>query len=192
MLGREIGTVTTTKEQGDGRVLPRELLDNGQGKLTMLADSDSDMDISVESTTEAAKQPKEQGDHALCLLDPPIINTTGKIATGATTTKLRKQNKLLRNDILRTQLINCQWTRHEGDTTLDEAHWELRTNTADDRQMAPQGLAQKHEAAKLLADWEKFGCPTQTGRNWTIEEIQAAIDRGPHTGCHRTFCGGGC
>ena len=46
--------------------------------------------------------------------------------------------------------------------------------------MAPQGLAQKYEAAQLLANWEKFGCPTQTGRNWTVEEIQAAIDRGPH------------
>ena len=175
---RVTGTATTTKEKGDGRVLPRELLDNGQGKCTMMADGDSDMDISVESMTEADKQPKEQGEHAL--LDPPIINTTGKIATGATTTQLRKQNKLLRNNILREQPINCQWTRHEGDTTLDAAHWELRTNTADDREMAPQGLAQKHEAAELLADWEKFGCPTQTGRNWTVEEIQAAIDRGPH------------
>jgi hypothetical protein len=46
--------------------------------------------------------------------------------------------------------------------------------------MAPQGLALKHEAADLLSDWEQFGCPTQTGCNWTLEEIQAAIDRGPH------------
>ena len=46
--------------------------------------------------------------------------------------------------------------------------------------MAIQGLVQKHEAADLLADWEKFGCPTQTGRDWSLEEIQAAIDRGPH------------
>ncbi len=46
--------------------------------------------------------------------------------------------------------------------------------------MAPQGLAQKHKAADLLADWEKFGCPTQTGCNWMLEEIQAAINRRPH------------
>ena len=46
--------------------------------------------------------------------------------------------------------------------------------------MAPQGLALKHEAADLLADWEKFGCPTQTGRDWSLADIQAAIDRGPH------------
>ena len=58
---RVTGTATTAKEKGDGRVLPRELLDNRQGKFTMLADGDSDMDISVESTTEADKQPKEKG-----------------------------------------------------------------------------------------------------------------------------------
>jgi len=46
--------------------------------------------------------------------------------------------------------------------------------------MAPQGLALQHEVADLLTDWEKFGCPTQTGRDWSLAEIQAAIDRGPH------------
>jgi hypothetical protein len=46
--------------------------------------------------------------------------------------------------------------------------------------MAPQGLTLKHETAHLLRDWEQFGCPTAAGRDWTIQEIQAAIDRGPH------------
>ena len=46
--------------------------------------------------------------------------------------------------------------------------------------MAPQGLAPTHEAAELLNDWENFGCPTKTGREGTIEEIHAAINRGPH------------
>ena len=46
--------------------------------------------------------------------------------------------------------------------------------------MAPQGLAPTHEAAELLNDWENLGCPTKTGREGTIGEIQAAINRGPH------------
>ena len=136
------------------------------------------MDISVENTTAAGQQAPANGGQPL--LHPPIINATGKIATGATTKQLRKQNKLTRNDILRGQPINGQWQQHEGDTALDPAHWELRSQTATGREMAPQGLAQRHEAADLLADWEKFGCPTHTGRDWTREEIQAAIDRGPH------------
>ncbi len=46
--------------------------------------------------------------------------------------------------------------------------------------MAPQRSALRHEAAGLLSEWESFGCPTNNGRDWTLEEIQAAIDRGPH------------
>ena len=46
--------------------------------------------------------------------------------------------------------------------------------------MAPQGLALHHEAAGVLAEWEKMGCPTCTGRDWTLVEVQAAIDWGPH------------
>jgi len=173
--------VTATKEKGDGRVLPRELLDNGQGKCdetTATADGDSDTDTRLESNIHVGQQqPAQKGGG---LLDPPIINTTGEIATGATTKLLQKQNKLLRNETLRGQPIKGQWTQHEGKESLEPTHWEQRTKTAEDKEMAPQGLAQKHEAADLLADWEKFGCPTQTGRNWTLDEIQAAIDRGPH------------
>jgi hypothetical protein len=46
--------------------------------------------------------------------------------------------------------------------------------------MASQGLALRHEAAGILSEWEKIGCPTRTGHDWTLEEIQAAIDCGPH------------
>ena len=179
---RDDGIWTKPKAQGDGRALPRELIDEGQGKCerstATATHGDSDMDNSVESTTAAVPQEEEGGGYTL--LDPPIINTTGKIATRATTKQLRKQNKLLHNATLREQPINGQWVRHEGKTFFGKEHWEQRTNTAEYREMAPQGLAQKHEAADLLADWAKFGCPTQSGRDWMREEIQAAIDRGPH------------
>jgi hypothetical protein len=46
--------------------------------------------------------------------------------------------------------------------------------------MAPQGLVLWHEASGLLSEWEQFGCPTRTGRDWMLKEIQAAIDCGPH------------
>ena len=151
---RDNGKSTTPKTKGNGRALPRELLDNGQGKCKesalMANDGNSDMDISMEGTTEAIPQATAPGGHAL--LHPPIINTTEKIATGATMKLLRKQNKLLRNDTLREQPITCQWVRHKGDTLLGTEHWEQQTNTAECRLMALQGLAQKHEAADLLAD----------------------------------------
>ncbi len=46
--------------------------------------------------------------------------------------------------------------------------------------MVPQGLALKHEAAGVLAEWAQFGCLTRMGWDWTLSEIQAAIERGPH------------
>jgi len=63
---------------------------------------------------------------------------------------------------------------------LENDHWRHCIKVAEAREMAPQGLALTHEAPHILADWEKFGCPTKTGRDWTLDEIQAAIDRGPH------------
>ncbi len=63
VMRRGIGTATAKKDKGDGRVLPRELLDSGQGKCDMTVDSNSDMDISVEveSTTVADKGTKKHG-----------------------------------------------------------------------------------------------------------------------------------
>jgi hypothetical protein len=46
--------------------------------------------------------------------------------------------------------------------------------------MCPSGLALHHPAADLLAEWATYGCPTRTGKRWTKEKMQEAIDRGPH------------
>jgi hypothetical protein len=46
--------------------------------------------------------------------------------------------------------------------------------------MCPSGLALHHPAAPLLKEWATYGCPTNTGCPWKREEMQEAIDRGPH------------
>ena len=46
--------------------------------------------------------------------------------------------------------------------------------------MCPAGLALHHPAADLLKEWAMYGCPTQTGKKWKREDMQAAIERGPH------------
>jgi hypothetical protein len=46
--------------------------------------------------------------------------------------------------------------------------------------MCPRGLALHYPAAALLVDYATLGCLTETGRPWTVEMMQAAIDRGPH------------
>jgi hypothetical protein len=47
--------------------------------------------------------------------------------------------------------------------------------------MWPRALANKHQAAPLLSFYSKDGCPTNCGPNWSIEHIEAALLRGPHT-----------
>ena len=46
--------------------------------------------------------------------------------------------------------------------------------------MYPTNLAGKHPAADLLRKYGTKGCPAVTCRDWTVSEIQQAIDRGPH------------
>jgi hypothetical protein len=68
--------------------LPRELLDDGQGKYKS---GTSDMDISTDG--DGSGSPAADRTSNTTLLLPPVIEATGLRATGATTDLLRKQNK---------------------------------------------------------------------------------------------------
>ena len=46
--------------------------------------------------------------------------------------------------------------------------------------MCPTGLALDHPAAEVLLDYAHGGCPVQSGADWTIEMMTAAIEKGPH------------
>ena len=46
--------------------------------------------------------------------------------------------------------------------------------------MNPSSYALKHAAAPLLKQYATSGCPVDAGPNWTIDQIMAALKRGPH------------
>ena len=46
--------------------------------------------------------------------------------------------------------------------------------------MYPQGLALHHPAAATLLRYATKGCPVETGKHWSLEELEAAILKGPH------------
>ena len=46
--------------------------------------------------------------------------------------------------------------------------------------MCPSGLAVHHPAYETLLKYATEGRPVKTGRNWTKEEIHAAVMRVPH------------
>ena len=45
--------------------------------------------------------------------------------------------------------------------------------------MCPQGLALFHPAAATLLHYATNGCRVNTGKPWTVSQMQAAIDQGP-------------
>ena len=47
-------------------------------------------------------------------------------------------------------------------------------------QMCPAGSALQHPAAGLLLKYATEGCPAKTGKNWTLEQFNAAVAQGPH------------
>jgi hypothetical protein len=47
-------------------------------------------------------------------------------------------------------------------------------------EMRPKGLALHHPAAKILEEYAKYGCPTQTCKPWTKQEMWETVARGPH------------
>ena len=46
--------------------------------------------------------------------------------------------------------------------------------------MQPRGDALAHAAAPLLQQYAKNGCPVNTGRNWSRDEITTTAEHGPH------------
>ncbi len=109
---------------------------------------------------------------------PPALNKNLEPVTGKTKTVLRKENKSRQ---IATRLEQPSrpnwWTTHKGNfelpLTLPPVPHYLNS-------MRPRGLALHHPAAPLLNGFATLGCPTETGKPWTIRQMQAAIDRGPH------------
>ena len=47
--------------------------------------------------------------------------------------------------------------------------------------MCPWMRALDHPAAPLLKEYASQGCPVDVGKNWTAEELEVAVEKGPHS-----------
>ena len=97
--------------------------------------------------------------------------------TGATKEALRKQNKRKRVERQVAQSRVTCWTTHTGATSVRSGP-NRRPKHKD--AMCPADLALRHPAAPVLMDYAENGCPVRSGRDWTAEEIAAAVEQGPH------------
>ena len=46
--------------------------------------------------------------------------------------------------------------------------------------ICPSGLALHHPDAGKILQFETKGCPTMTGKPWTLNQMEKAIDQEPH------------
>ncbi len=175
---REQGT-----RMGTDLKLPRILLDDGQGKSSVDDEREpSDMDISEsdESGPKGICGVSDISTGELELLRPPVLAASGTAVTGLEGDKLRRQNKRQRIALLQEQGEYSQWTTHKGEHFLTPGEWESPGIAPEGKTMHLRGRALLHPVAQLLQEWSEGGCPTKTGRDWTLREMQAAIEKGPH------------
>jgi len=110
-------------------------------------------------------------------LEPPSLDSTGGVVTGTDTPKHRIKNKRRGKATLANQALKSQWTIYQGEFELPVPPTPLEMHRGE---MCPSGLALLHPVADLLKEWATYGCPTNTGTHWMHEQMQAAVDRGPH------------
>ncbi len=112
-------------------------------------------------------------------LDQPRLDETNAKVMGEDKRKLRVQNKKRKQLLRATQAPQSQWTRHTGQVSYESTPLP-RTRQTYRSSMCPMVRSLNHPAADTLRKWATFGCPTQTGRNWTKEEMWEAVKQGPH------------
>ena len=98
-------------------------------------------------------------------LQPPILYQTGELVTGAETDKLRLQNKRRRHALQEQQVPTTLWSTHTGQASLPPRQ-EQPLNYRNE--MCPAGIATSHPAGDLLSEWSQLGCPTKTGKPWSV------------------------
>ena len=69
------------------------------------------------------------------------------------------------------------WSNHMGEFSIT---YPKKGPTTYKGYMCPSGLALYHPAAGKLLQFETKVCPTMTRKPWTFNQMEKAIDLGPH------------
>ena len=148
---------------------------------TCTEDSDRDDKVAAlgwhePSDYDSEREAEKDAPCTLSGLAPPLLDA-GEPVTGADKERHRIENKRRRQQRQSVQPPLSYWAEHEGKFNIPTPMQAPSTHKGS---MCPSGLALHHPAAELLLDYASGGCPAKTGRQWTIEEMHAAVARGPH------------
>ena len=91
----------------------------------------------------------------------------------------KKLNKQRRQQMQMQQPPQNYWTQHDGSYT-DPITFSHPSKEDYRGGMCPSNLALKHPAASLLKEYATDGCPVDTGRRWTRQELEVAAEYGNH------------
>jgi hypothetical protein len=154
--------------------LTGEPLYGGKGKHSGLTSNGRDTALSgVCIDAEDISQPDKHDDNQVLIgnefkgLQQPCLQGTKSVVRGEDKTIMWRENKLRRQELRAEQPLISPWARYEGEAPAicptDHAACPPHRNS-----MCPVGRALKHPAAKVLKEWATFGCPTRTGKPWTV------------------------
>eukprot|EP00956_Cyclotella_meneghiniana_P025446 scaffold53123_cov73-Cyclotella_meneghiniana.AAC.1 len=110
-------------------------------------------------------------------LDPPSL-WSGERINGANKRQHRRENKATRIERQEAQPSSSYWASHKGEFTIPPPAGKNLDSWKGD--MCPQNLALHHPAAAKLLEYATGGCPCNTGKPWSKDQIWAAVERGPH------------
>jgi hypothetical protein len=150
---------------------------NGGGDGTNAVGGETRVCTVAVSTAQTVDDSLRSKDTTPSGLLPPMLSSCAQV-TGLTTPRLRIENKRSRRKLQQSQPQPEWWTTHEGNFRLPRPL--LDPPPTHRNNMCPRGLALLHPAAATLQQYAMHGCPTNTGKPWTLEQIQTAMDRGPH------------
>eukprot|EP00956_Cyclotella_meneghiniana_P024898 scaffold50779_cov23-Cyclotella_meneghiniana.AAC.1 len=109
-------------------------------------------------------------------LAPPKL-ASGERINGSNKKQHRRENKRKRIQKQEEQPEQTYWSKYEGKFEMPELKQGVDEWKGG---MCPQGLALHHPAAGALLEYATQGCPCNTGKDWTKEQLWAAVERGPH------------
>ena len=127
--------------------------------------------------TEGMGQAESQAE-TMSGLEPPRLAEGNRPVVGEDIKRLRIENKHKKRQRKSVQQSYKQWKVHKGQGQLRK-RWDddvLQYQNA----MCPKGQALGHPAAQLLQEYAEMGCPVKTGKPWTREMMEEAVQRGPH------------
>jgi hypothetical protein len=109
-------------------------------------------------------------------LKPPTLESGAQI-DGTNKRQLRQENKQRRIRKQEEQEESSYWSHYKGEFVMPP---QLKGLEEWRGSMCPSNLALHHPAAGKLLQYATGGCPCNTGKPWSKQQMWAAVERRPH------------